>query len=278
MRKIMIGTPIKTGIDSNYMQGLVPTLQQSIEGIELEHVLMEGPSVNFARNSIVHEARKRSFGEVVFIDDDMGWNFDYFKRIVSHVGVPVVAGLYCKRRPGKPHWLMNPKPGAEIDKKTGLVEVHDIATGFMKIDLDLVCPKLEERYPWLRFYNTPEKQDPSDTAWEFFPMGVEGPSSPLSQVEQIREIMKGYNPNHETDALRMIEEVAAVLNADIEPGTLRGEDYMFCWMVRQCGLKVYADFGLPPIPHNGLVPFPITPEMVGLDPAGALKKPNHLTK
>lgn len=269
-RKILIATPIKLGLTSAYMNGFVPTIQTRFPGIELEHCVLEGPSINFARNECAYYGQKIGAREIVFIDDDMGWNPSQFARLISHADLDVVALLYCKRQPGAPSYLVNVKEGCDPDPVTGLCEVNDIATGFMKIRLDTVLPAIEKKYPEREFYNRAESSLPV-TSFEYFPMGVWGPRTAESRLEKIKQILMG-STYHNFDILSdQWGKIYAACYDKHEPGNLRGEDYGFCELARSCGFKIWADFGAPIVPHIGKIPFPITPDMVGLDPTAALR-------
>lgn len=280
MRKVLLATPIRGGASSSYFKSLMEVLRMPLPGIKLEHCVLEGPGVNFARNEIAHYALAIKADDLVFADEDMDFTAEHFGRLISHETVDVVAGLYCKRRPGQPFWLMNPKQGCEIDEKTGLCEVEDIAPGFMKIRTS-VFRRIEKHFPDLEFYNKPEEGKPV-TAFEYFPMGVWGPRTPRDRLAKIEEIIAdidrepavyvGPGTVEPIRYLSAIESIEEVLNAKNEPGNLRGEDYGFCELARRCGIKIHADFGMAIIPHIGKIPFPILPDMVGLDPAAALAK------
>lgn len=272
IRKVLLATPIRLGLSSHYMAGLIPTIQKKIPGVQLEHVVLEGPSVNFARNEIAHYALKIGAREIIFIDDDMDWRWPHIERILSHVDLDVVANIYCKRQPGMPFWLLNEKPGSEIDPVTNLCEVNSIATGFMKIRVDTVLKTITEKFPELEYYNKPESGKPV-TAWEFFPMGVVGPRSAVTRMKRIKAILaarhEGDSPSTDRERLLSIDEA---ISSEEEPGTLYGEDYYFCELARQCGFKIYADMGAEIMPHLGTIPFPILPEMVGITPTEALRR------
>lgn len=266
-RRILIGTPIKhTGVNSTYLNGLVPVLSRRFEGLELEVALLEGTCVTFARNELVHYAKEKKCQELVFVDSDAGFELHHFERLISHVDLDVVGGLYCKRKPGAPSWNVNLKEGCEVDPMTGLCEVEDIGTGFMKIRLDTVLPKLEKAYPFLQFGIHEKGQNPG-TAWEYFRLGCEGPRTPESRLERIKNIVRNLITESPTSALDAINHACF---DEQPPSVLRGEDFFFCKMVRSVGLKVYADFGMAPVPHIGEIGFPITPDMVGLDNRGNL--------
>lgn len=275
MRKILLATPVKLGVLSSYMAGFVPTIQTKFPGVQLEHCILEGPSVNFARNEIAHYALKIGARELVFIDDDMGFTREHFERLISHADLDIVAGLYCKRRPGLPFWLVNNKDGSDIDPVTGLCEVNDIATGFMKIRVDTVLKAIAEKFPEKEFYNKPEEGKPV-TAWEFFPMGVFGPRSADARLAKIKKIISEFKHGGCTPDVG-IRDIIVSIEESHEPGNLRGEDYGFCELARQCGFKIYADYGMPIVPHVGKVAFPILPDMVGLDPGAALAQAGETT-
>lgn len=264
-RKILIATPVKAGLDSNYMAGLVPTLIRRFPGVELVHAILAGTAVSFARNELVHYARKIKCHEIFFIDSDMGWTVAMFEQLIAREDYDIIAALYCKRQPGAPAWLLNVKAGCEIDPKTGVCEVEDIATGFMKIKLDTVFPKLEAAYPYLEFDIT-QKGTPPATCWEFFRLGVEGPRTPEARLNRIKTLLQ-----QEISADALVTKITEACYDTQPVSTLRGEDYFFCKMAREVGLKVYADFGMPIIPHIGDCAYPIMPEMVGIDAQGHLK-------
>jgi hypothetical protein len=239
MRKILIGTPVRLGLRAKYMAGLLPVMARAFPGVHLEHCIIESSTVNFARNEIAHYA------------------------------LELGGGIYCKRQPGRPFWLMNIMDGEEIDEATGLCRVNDIATGFMKIRTS-VFRTMMKKFPEREYYNKPESGKPQ-TAFEFFPMGIVGPRTAEAKLERIKLCIansKTYCP----DPAELIRHMENLIDEPATPGDLRGEDYYFCHMARKCGLKIYADFGMSIIPHVGNIPFPILPDMVGLDPAAVLAK------
>lgn len=273
MRKIAIATPVKAGLDTNYMAGLVPVLVRRWEGIEILHYQLGGTCVSFARNELVHYARKEGCHEIVFIDSDMGWNLDDFLRLISHEDYDIIAGLYCKRKPGLPVWLLNPMPGAEMNNETGVCEVEDVATGFMKIKINTVFPRLEAAFPHLEFAIEEKSTGKPSTCWEFFRIGCDGPRTPEARLVRIKGILdKAVDLQVHDDPLFYAESLLTTLNKachdEQPPSVLRGEDYFFCKMAREVGLKVFVDYGHRPIPHIGDCPFPIFPEMVGINVKG----------
>lgn len=269
MRHIVIATPAKSGLDEYYLDGFVKTLTNPPAGIKISHAVMSGTLVSFARNELVHYARRIGAREILFIDSDMQWNETHFARMLSHVDLDIVAGLYCKRRPGKPYWLMTEKEGCEIDPVTGLLEVEDAPTGFMKIRLDTVMPAIEKKFPHLQFYVHENNDDRKKTSWEFFPMGVVGPRCPAARMERVKQILKDNDPldlpGGHLSGFQLHKAIHAACYDEQDPAWLLGEDYGFCSLARQCGFKLYVDMGMPIVPHVGQIPFPIMAEMVGID-------------
>lgn len=272
MRRIAICTPVKAGLDTNFMSGLVPTLLKRWDDVELTFYILGGTCVSFARNELLHDARRIGCGEIVFIDSDMGWNLHHFERLISHVDYDIIGGPYCKRKPGAPVWLWNAKAGAEVNQETQIVEVEDVATGFMKINIDRVFPKLEAAFPHLEF-QIKNKDGTPGTCWEFFRIGCDGPRTPEARLERIKRVlltktMLGFA--HE-EYVKFWSDINTACHDDQPASVLRGEDYFFCKMAREVGIKVHLDLGLPPIPHIGDCAFPILPEMVGINVNGQLQ-------
>lgn len=275
-RRILISTPVRGGISPRYLAGFIQVMKKHQPELDISHIFHSGTSVNFARNEICHYAIATDVREIVFIDDDMAWDITYWDRLISHVDLDIVAGLYCKKVPGPPFWLTNLAEGKEIDPKTGVCEVDEIATGFMKIRVDTVLKRMQEEYPEREYYAKFKKEGekgPGDdgTAFEFFPMGVMGPRSPGARLLRIKEILSRPLPADDSDrglhmlSLRLQEIEDACYDAQ-PPGNLFGEDYYFCRAARACGFKIHCDFGMPPVGHIGPATYPITPAMVGLDP------------
>lgn len=284
-RKILIGTPIKAGVSAKFLSGFIEILRHSHPELDLDHCFHSGTAVNFARNEICHYARKIKARELVFIDEDMDFQLGHWTRLLSHTEVDIVAGLYPKKLPGRPFWLTNLQEGKEIDPVTGLCEVEEIATGFMKIRVDTVLERMAEEYPENEYYvrthtaGLPPEGERA-TSHEFFPMGVMGPRSAGARLERVKLALEKspfdqgeINSDMDRDDwIWLVEKIWLACYDEQLPGNLFGEDYSFCRRARAIGFKVHADFGMPPIGHIGPATYPITPDMVGLDPESALKE------
>lgn len=279
MRKILIATPLKGGLTSCYLQGFVNTMRTRFEGVTLEFSVLEGPAVNLARNELAHYAKAIGARELVFIDADLKWTVEHFTRLISHADLDIVGGIYCKKVPGNPHWLMNAPEGG-LDPDADLCEVDDLATGFMKIRCDTVFPAIDKAYPELAFHCYPEFQNTGNgmkagIAMEYFPMGVTGPRSARTRLDRVKKALEKLQAPGMTEleravvGERVLVEIDQACHDEQPPGMLRGEDYYFCHLARSVGIKVYADFGMAVLPHIGQAAYPITPEMVGVE--GLLK-------
>lgn len=272
-RKILIGTPIRLGLTSTYISGFIDVMRAQIPNLTIEFCIIEGPSVNLARNEIAHYAKAIKADDLLFIDSDLKWTTEHFKRILQYEDLDIVGGIYCKKVGGDPQWLMNAIPGG-IDPDAEVCEVAEIATGFMKIRVEKVFGAIEKTFPELKFhcYKEFKNIDGSGFAHEYFPMGVTGTRHPRNRLTRIKEelenLRKSDDPGTEASRIqRMSDAIAKIDQAcydDQPPGLLRGEDYYFCYLAREAGCKVYADFGMAVLPHVGNAAYPITPDLVGV--------------
>lgn len=266
LRKVTIATPIRHGLDSNYMKWFIPTIQRGLPGIELDHLVIEGPSVNFARNACATEVLNRGSDELWFIDDDMGPTAQMLERLGSH-DVDIVAGYYCKRKPGKPQWLFVPKPGAE-KQANGLLECSAVATGALRIKTH-VLRTMAEVFPWNAFDAKDTEAEPVRRCHDWFRMGVVGPDTPEGKLEEIDRILF----NQDWASASTASAICNVIDREPKPGRLLGEDYFFCRDARLAGFQVWVDLDAPPWPHYGTVGFPIPEAAVGWGPNVVQKMP-----
>jgi hypothetical protein len=180
--------------------------------------------VHTGRSALVEAARDADCEDLFFIDSDMvGWGAQHAARILSH-DVDIVGGIYCKRKPGDPEWLFHTNPSAVPDEH-GLLEVNDIATGFLRIRMK-VFDELFSVMPERQYFD-PKRQR---VCCEYFPMGV---------VER---------------------STANPATSDPMQNEPIGEDVYFCRLARKHGFKVYADTHVV-IRHRGMFDFPSNEEM-----------------
>lgn len=250
-RHVLIATPIKSGASSDYMSGLMSIMLNNHPKYHFSQCVIQGPSVNFARNECVEYAYEKEADDLLFIDDDMMYNLSFAERILKH-DVDIVGGIYCKRQPGPPKWLLNPKPGTKV-RPDGLIEVDDIATGFMRIRMH-VFRKLYESMPERHFLVTTSGRD--EIRCEYFPMGVVGPRTADARLERIAAILdrRRESEEHSPDS-EWLAEIANAVSDEQPAGILRGEDYYFTHLARKHGFRVFADTECV-IRHLGVFPYP----------------------
>lgn len=164
MRRVLLASPIRLGCTSAYMKPYSEVLSWPPAGVVLKTMIVEGQPVNFARNEIASYACAEGFDDLVMVDDDMGWSYTDFVRLLSHP-VDIVGGVYAQKRPGMPKWNVNLKEGCEMDEKTQICEVLSVGAGFFRVT-GKVLATMREAMPW-REYDTED-----GTCFEFFPMGV----------------------------------------------------------------------------------------------------------
>ena len=88
--------------------------------------------VGRARNQICSRFLESDFDELLMIDSDILYTPQNVDRIASH-DVPIVAGFYPKKAPGKTVWVANHLNKNEKVDENGLIKVETIGTGFIKI-------------------------------------------------------------------------------------------------------------------------------------------------
>jgi hypothetical protein len=254
-RKVLIAFPIKKfDVDINFIRGLVSMLRMDLPDTEFDFVFCDGGSVAFARNEAAYEAEQRNFDRLLSIDGDMLTRTEQIERILSH-DVDLVAGLYCKRAPGTPKWLVVPKKGAQVGKN-GLLQCVKLATGFHNLRVSCLST-IRKRFPEYEFNAQEGPNDPVLTKYEWFPVGVVGPRTAEARLDKIKAIIDQKGP--EGSYLEIVD----ALYSEQSAGVMHGEDYGQTRLLRKAGFKAYLDVGCSIIQHLGMVPYPITSEMVG---------------
>lgn len=230
-------------------------MQTKMEGFCFDFQIEEGEhALNLARNMIAEEAIESGVERVVMIDKDHPWTPAHLVRILSHAE-PIVAGLYCKKRPGKPFWLGRRVKGA-TPRADGLLAAEFVPTGFLSISV-LALLEMERQMPEREYFHVKE-DGTSHVATEFFPIGIVGPNTAQAKLDKLRALARDGQ-----GADLPLADLKAILDHHEEnSGRLLGEDYFFSHLARKCGIPLFIDTKLI-IPHVGPVAFPILPEMVG---------------
>lgn len=102
-------------------------------GIRVDlHVEAGNCHVDDARNSAVREFLKTDCTDLVFIDDDVGFDPDDLRKLIL-ADADVVGGVYPKKE-DVADFPVFVEPGTPLQARAdGLVEVHGLPTGFLKI-------------------------------------------------------------------------------------------------------------------------------------------------
>jgi hypothetical protein len=273
-RKLLVATPIKNGCDSSFLNFLVPYLKTKYADMETDFLVVDGPSVNFARDEAAYRAVEGGFTDLLQVDDDMGAKMAHVDRILSF-DVDLVGGIYCKRRPGKPFWLFVPRPNAE-KQPNGLLECSAIATGFMRVKVEALVG-VQKAFPEREFACKHDASDDLTVRMEWFPMGVVGPRTAEARLEKVKEILAKLpevQNRRATIPMAFVSELRDAIYSVQPAGRLIGEDYGVCRLFRKAGYKCWADVDGAIIPHVGFAAYPITPDMVGFGPGVPQALPN----
>lgn len=118
-----------------FTRSLVDTAKAlTLAGIEMQwRTLSFCNFIHPARNRLADEFLASDYTDLVFIDDDMGWDIGGFMRLMSH-NVDVV-GAICPRKTDPRQWnvnLLHRADGSRIEQG-GLLECAYVGTGLMRI-------------------------------------------------------------------------------------------------------------------------------------------------
>jgi len=136
MRSVMILTPAYGGnVTAGFHRSLLTsTLELLEDGIALESEILENQSLlPLARNVLLNEAYKRKPDDIVWIDNDMVWETEALRKLLSH-DVDVVGSACRKKIPDSVQFnfqLFKDKPFTPNEK--GLIETRRLGTGFMRM-------------------------------------------------------------------------------------------------------------------------------------------------
>jgi hypothetical protein len=118
--------------------------------------------------------------------------------------------------------------------------------------------QIKERLPWHRYAmkETGERGGKPEM-FEFFPNGVVGPNSAEGKLGRIKDFIKQW----ESHEIRTHEELLNRIiftadDKDYSTNIMLGEDYYFCKLARDAGLKLHIDNNLI-IPHETSVRLPV---------------------
>lgn len=204
MKRIAICTPISRAPIADYMASIQRLFSVVRDGYEIFPIYRVGEAnTPRVRNTLAQVAMDHDADEIVFIDDDIGFDPDDFWRLFE---VPddfrVVAGVYRRR-------------GAESDQKLWACHIPDDsksregrftgrgATGFMRIKRDVLL-RLSGEVDHYYNENAASAKNPDGLSFAWFNYGIYAP--------------KG-----------------------VEKPQFNGEDYYFCDLCAKNGIDVWLD-------------------------------------
>jgi hypothetical protein len=250
MRKIALLTPVKGDLPMTYHRNITRILTSRL-GVGIANILVEGIGVQWARDTAVYRAKQLDCREVVFIDKDLDVPLEAFERLLSYEHEAIVCGTYSHRNTnsfflGK-RW---PEDDATDEKHPrGLWRMYQAAVGFCKIRMS-VFDKIAALNPDRRgimgeTHGTVEID-------EAFPMELIGANTPAGRLKRIAKILAS-----ESAPLGKLTEINLAMQATSEePNLFLSEDYGFCRLAREAGIKILMDPELM-VQHEAKIKVPI---------------------
>lgn len=267
MKKILVASPIRGGMNQFYVRFILMLHFCGFNKImggpkapwNIFWATTSGTSVNLARDELADLAlreTKEPFDGVVWLDIDLGptdarMMLDMFCRIMSHTDkVEVVAGQYVGHQFSSSFHGATSVDGA-IPDENGLLEMAQIPLGFSWTSTKAL-KQIKAFHPQREYViKETEKQVAKGKMFEMFPIGVCGPCSDSGKMERVKAAMKGENMSDE------YKEIERIINdTAYESNFLLGEDYYFCKLAREAGVKMYIDNNLL-IPHETNLRLPV---------------------
>lgn len=270
MKKIFVASPVRGGVSPEYVRSLITLLFSKMQyhktanpdgPIAFDWGATSGTSVAMARDELVHVCVSRGFDGILWHDIDLGafnsqTTLSMYARLLSHIDrVDVVAGQYVG------HNFLSQFHGATVKDSTGpdeygLLEMEQVPLGFSYVStkafLQVMKAHPERQYMIKETCMKEEKRG----MFEFHPNGIAGPCSAHGKLARIKEALKDYK-THAANFSEYLEEIHKILDDDrYETNALIGEDFYFCLLARQAGVKLYVDNNLI-IPHKSDIRLPV---------------------
>ncbi len=130
----MIGTPCYDGrLDVWYVNSLANTIKMSYEkNVEIIPMWVSFDAlIQRARNDTIQLALEGGFEDLIWIDSDIEWQPEWFFKLLDYPQ-DVVGGTYRKKG-DREEYVLRKIDKNSIDPNTGLLEVHGLGTGFVKM-------------------------------------------------------------------------------------------------------------------------------------------------
>lgn len=213
-----------------------------------------GAGVARARNNQAQEFLKTDCQIFACIDADIEFTPDEFARGVEHVlaGIMNVGGPYPLKQP-ELAWCIDPLPGEAPDPKTGLQKVKSCGTGFKFIHRSEFERQIEA-HPEIAYVEDMAGER-GVIRWDFFSMGVVGPNSPQSRLDEIRRLCETW-ANGGGAGIDLLATILELITKKHPPGRYLSEDWYFDHRHRALGGEVFVDMSFF-VKHEGLISFPL---------------------
>lgn len=250
--RVLIVTPLKGDISRHYSKTLIELLNGHIDGFELGHVFMTGNCVMGARDWGAYKLEQEGWDKLIFWDADLNPSPADFVRLLAHKE-DFVCAPYCKRETDT-NWHFFPISPETGILPNGLWQMNQAAIGFSSIDKS-VFARIKTCNPWLTYTN--QEQGVGKTQLhQYFPWQIVGPNSDMGKLRRITDhLNKALSGPHNSASL--LAEMASILaDDDHSQNLMQGEDYGFCRMAREAGVKIWLDTKLI-VPHLGECSYPI---------------------
>lgn len=192
-RSVYIGTPVARHPVRQYAMAMVKTFTRFTElGIRgyVQHIVGNS-NLPRARNELVAGFLASDFDDLLFIDDDMGWDPNDVVRLLASER-DVIGGVGCKKsikaaddNPEK--WCMRILDGAFNQDEMGAIEVEAVGTGFLKISRAVFMRMMMAHPDWKRRGWPSMSADQRAAYYQFFRFNTESELEYGEDVEFCRQ-------------------------------------------------------------------------------------------
>lgn len=266
MKKILIFSPVRGGLSTDYVRTLIALLNSSLAKgpnakYQFEFAWTKGTSVAMARDEGTHLFLERGFDEQLSWDIDLGsadvgHMLAMFARLLSH-DVDIVAGPYVGHNFNS-QWHGAAASTTESIRSDGLISMAQIPIGFSKIKRR-VFEKIKADAPWLQCVFKDTQMEKAKTGlFEFYPNGIVGPTTGQGKIERIKKVL-GEAFTTPADMLHAVKTI--VEDWDYSQNIMLGEDYYFCKLARDSGFELFIDNNLI-VPHESGVRLPVNNQKI----------------
>lgn len=275
MKKILLASPVRGGLSTDYVRTLIALLNCSLcrgpnAKYSIEFAWTKGTSVAMARDEYTDLFLKRGDDELIQWDIDLGaadvgHMLSMFERLLSH-DVDIVAGPYVGHNFNS-QWHGAAASTTESIRPDGLISMAQIPLGFSKIKRR-VFEKIKVDAPWLQCVFKDTQMTKAKTGlFEFYPNGIVGPTTGQGKVDRMKAAFKTFKARNALgsgmdDFVTLVQDLEEIVNdSDYSQNIMLGEDYYFCKLARDSGFELFIDNNLI-VPHESGVRLPVNNQKI----------------